>query len=317
MESLKKMWKLQKDFNKKVLEKKGAVNQQELTKEYILHLLSECDEILREINWKLHKKHNKVIDKNKLTEELIDAFKYWLSITILWDVSPEEFVKEFERKSQVVEQKFKQEMQLDLINDNKVIGIDIDGVLAKYPESFIKFIEDQEQINLNFFKFKRYDIYGQLSKFIDGGEKRMKELKHLYRLTGQKRFIEVVEGSVEGLKQLKMMGYSIVLLTARPYKQYRRIFSDTLEWLKENKFEFDAIVWDEEKEERIIKEFPKMKVMVEDVASNANKIARKGYKVFLLDKLYNQLPIHENVIRVKNWEEILKHEQIKKKKDSV
>lgn len=309
MEELKKIWKRQKEFNKKIGNYAKSQQQKEtLTKEFILHLITETVEVLNEINWKTHRKkqydkYNPIIKEN-LQEELIDVFKYLISIMQFWDMSPEELVNEFHRKSDVVEQRYQQEKQMSLLRTKKIIGVDIDGVLADYPKSFIDYAEQETGLKFN---IEKYNISGEMAKII--GEEKAKAIKHKYRISGQKRFIPIIKGVQEGLKILKKKGYKIVLLSARPIKQYKRIFSDTIEWLQKNKLVFDAILWDENKEDRVIKEFPHMNFMIEDVLENANKIAKAGYKVFLINKPYNKGKIEKKVIRVNNWEEILKNEE--------
>ncbi len=94
-------------------------------------------------------------------------------------------------------------------------------------------------------------------------------------------------------------------MTARPYKEYTRLFADTIEWLDTKGFAYDALLWDEKKEERIMQEFPKMVCLIEDSSSNALKVAYEGKKVYLLNKTYNQGVSHKNIIRVNGWENIL------------
>jgi len=81
--------------------------------------------------------------------------------------------------------------------------------------------------------------------------------------------------------------YNVVLLTARPYKKYFRIYSDTLRWLKENDICYDAIVFDEEKEKYIINNFEPEQVAfcLDDDIGNANKLHDSGFKVFLKKNL--------------------------------
>lgn len=307
MEELRKIWNVQKSFNRNFVNFDNLTDEerQRQTKEYILHLFSETDEILREINWKMHRKKDIAVNKQNLTEELIDVFKYWCSILQLWDITPEEFVKEFHRKSSVVEQRYKQEIKLNLISDENVIGIDIDGVLADYPRSFINFISNELSIDFKDFSPKTHDLCNELGMFIKDKQK-IVELKHKYRSSGYKRNIPVIKDAVFALKELKELGYTIVLLTARPYKEYPRMFADTMEWLDNNGFVYDAIIWDENKENKIIKQFPKMKFMIEDNLYNALKISEYGYKVILFNKTYNKNDDHvDNVFRVNNWIEAM------------
>lgn len=291
-------------------EKASIKEKQAHTKELILHLISEADEILREINWKIHRKDAiENVDRSKIVEEIIDAFKYVLSIAHIWEIDEEELLSEFYRKSEVVKQRYKQEKQLGLLEDKNIVAIDIDGVLGKYPEAFINFISEETGIDLSNYIQKSYNLYDELADLIPGGKKKMKELKHNFRLIGKESYLPLIDGAVEALRMLNRRGKTIVLLSARPYKQYPRIFADTIDWLRTNGFVYDAIIWDENKEDRIVKEFPNMNFMVEDYEKNANKVAEKGYKVYLIDKTYNRHKLHDNVIRVKNWEEILEYER--------
>ena len=302
---LEEIWKRQRIFCKNFFpfDTMNDEDRQKATKEIVLHLIDECCELLRETKWKMHRQENINVSRNNIKEELVDIFKYWNTIMQIWNISPEEFLDDFNRKSLVVEQRFHQEKELKLINNENVIAVDIDGVLADYPKSFIKFIEKNTGKNLSHIKNVDYNLYDLLSDEI--GYDTIRKLKHQYRETGEKRFIGVVEGAKEGMLKLKEFGFTIVLLSARPYKQYPRIFSDTIEWLKSNGFVYDAILWDEKKEEKIIQEFPKMKFIIEDNISCVNRVSREGYKSFLLDCTYNQGTTEKNVIRVKDWKEII------------
>lgn len=306
MDELKKMWERQKAFQENFykIESLSIDKKQKWTKEYVLHLISECDELLRETKWKIHRQENKKVSRAHIKEELTDIFKYWLSLAQIWDVSPEEFINDFNNKSEVVEQRYHQEKVVKLLNDENVVAVDIDGVIADYPEGFLQFVEKKTGKTLDRSKLTQYRIYDIFAE--DIGEEEMFRLKEEFRATGEKRSLPVVEGAVEGLKKLKELGYTIVLLSARPYKKHPRIFSDTIFWLKANGFVYDAVLWDKNKEERIINEFPKMKFLVEDYHGNANKVAEKGYKVYMFNRLYNiNEKTHRNVVRVENWKNIL------------
>lgn len=304
MKEIERLWKLQLQFNGNFFNFASATSaeRQQYTKEIILHVVSECDEVLREINWKMHREEAvEVVDVQAVLEEIIDLQKYVFTLAQIWGVTPQQYLTEFDRKSEVVAQRFKQEMQLRLVEDEKIAAIDIDGVLAEYPAGFVSFLEEKTGKKLSQIPIPHYDLYAVLSKEV-GGYAEMKKYKHEYRATGQKRFLPVVDGAVASMKRLKKLGYTVVLLSARPVSQYPRIFADTMEWLKANDIPYDAILWDENKEEKVVKSFPKMQFMVEDHAGNANRVARMGYKVYLISKPYNvEEPLHEGVIRVDSW----------------
>jgi len=303
---LKKIWSRQKKFNEIINGKIRTLDEkQAITKEFILHMISEATEVLDEINWKIHREdvYNKSnpVKESSIREECIDVSKYIISIMQFWGMSSDDFINEFNKKSEVVEQRYKQERQLNLIEDKKVIGIDLDGVVFDYPKSYYDFIKKRigKKINNN----GSYDVYKNVSKEI--GWKRAKSLKHQYRESGEKKFISEIKNAAKTVNSLKRRGYKIVILSARPFREYPRIFSDTIFSLKRIGLKYDAIIFNEKKEEKIIERFPKMNFMIEDHGGNALKIAEKGYKVFLLDKPYNQGIEHKNIIRIDRIEEVL------------
>lgn len=298
---LERMFDEQKRFNTNFVDFKNISEPDKVkwTKEYILHILSECDELLRETNWKIHRQEavDNII-KSNLQEEIIDLVKYIFSIAILWDMDAKALFEEFERKSQVVAQRYAQEYSLKKITSEQIVGVDIDGILADYPFSFMQFVNKKMKTNFKREQIRDYDLKNNLGLTTE----QYIQIKDEYRQSGQKRFIPLVLGSVDLLKLLKSQGYTIILLTSRPYKKYKRIFADTQEWLKKHKLIYDAILYDEDKDVRLIKEFggQKVKFFIEDVLSNANKISDLGVKVFLVDKPYNQGAEAANVIRVKD-----------------
>ena len=303
---LDKIWEIQKKFNSKFVDYETISDddnitiKEDFTQKYALWLMGEVQELLREINFKSHRKVHRVIESN-LKEEWIDIFKYWLSIGLGWGWKPEDFMKEFERKSNVVELRYEQEVANDLLLEKNLVAFDIDGVLADYPLWFQKFIQKKTGIWLD---VKSYDLYGEYGAVL--GQERIRELKHEYRETGEKRNIPLCDGAKKTLDHVHAKGLRVVFLTSRPYKQYARIFADTMEWLEKNglKKDGDAIIFDEDKNYRAIRDFPNMKFMVEDNGKFAMNIANLGYKVYLIDKPYNQEISHENISRIKSLEEI-------------
>lgn len=60
-------------------------NKTEETRVLVLAHEDELHEFLRELNWKPWKKQTKIIDLNKLEEELADAWHFLLELTLLWN----------------------------------------------------------------------------------------------------------------------------------------------------------------------------------------------------------------------------------------
>lgn len=310
LKELEEIWKDQKQFNSNFVDYEGLDGEERVdkTKEYSLMMVDEIMEMLRETNWKTHRKDKVYTIESNIKEELIDTFKYWLSIMVLWGFTPEDFIEEYQRKSSVVEQRYKQEKQLDF-KSNKVVGVDIDGVLADYPDCFINYVNDKVGTDFKVEDLNQYNLYEAIT---DIPTEVMKGLKHDFRKSGELKKVGVLSGAKKFLKTLKDKGYKIVLLSARPYKEYRRIFADTKEWLDKNDLIYDAILWDEDKLNRLIREFGEDNVsfFVEDNLKNANSIS-KSTKVYLLDKSYNQGKTDKNISRVVNLKEVLEYEKEK------
>jgi hypothetical protein len=102
--SAQEIWAAQKKYNQNFISYTEDIGyRQQITKDYILHMFSEMDELLQTINWKLNNNKDKKINFDKLKEEWIDAYKFWLSIGILWDITPEDFEKAYWEKTNKLE----------------------------------------------------------------------------------------------------------------------------------------------------------------------------------------------------------------------
>lgn len=280
-DKLEHLWNVQLDFNRKFYQSKIGKNIEDMTmeekvfwsKNQLLSIVKESMEVLDEIpNWKEHRNIETEFIPSNLYEEIIDVNKFSVGLAQIWGMSFEDYYQEYLRKSWVVDQRWTQEHDLKLINkDEKVVAIDIDGVLGEYPYWFLKFIFDKTGYNLN-------SLYEAKAQF---GTIKYEELKSSYRQSGYKATMPASKNASEFTHLLHKKGYKVIILTARPYKEYYTIYPDTLNFLKNNEIYFDAIVWDKEKHLKIIKEFPKLQFMVEDSTDIAIAVAREGYNVFL------------------------------------
>jgi hypothetical protein len=291
-DKLEHLWNVQLDFNRKFYMAKIGKEMEDMTmeekvfwsKNQLLSIVKEAMEVLDETpNWKEHRFVNTEFIPSNLYEEIIDVNKFSLGLAQIWGMSFEDYYREYLRKSWVVDQRWTQEHDLKLINkEEKIIGIDIDGVLGEYPEWFLQFVFNETGFSFNSLEEVKNNL----------GSLKYEQLKSQYRQLGWKATMPACKHASKFTNIIHEKGYKVIILTARPYKEYYTIYPDTLKFLNDNNIYFDAIIWDKEKHLKIIKEFPKMLFMVEDSMDIAKAVAKEGYIVFLnINKnLFNDIP---------------------------
>jgi len=293
-------------FNKILFENKGVdftnMSVADVTaqlKEYILNVIRESTEALDTRKFKMHRVENKEEISSNTIEELIDCQKYLWGAFQLLGVNWDSFVKEYWRKTKVVEQRYFQEHLLhDISKDKKVVALDLDGVLCEYPKPWIDYVNIETANN-----FKTLEEVKDNIDVIT-----YTKLKSQYRQSGLKRYIKPTYYAKEFTETLKSLGYWIVIITSRPYKQYYRLYSDTLEWLENNNISYDALYFEEQKNLKIIEEIPNLSFMVEDNKRYANSIAKLGYNVYYLGN--DKIDLHKHVNIVNHLGEILIKEDL-------
>lgn len=318
----KKMWQEQKQFNELVIggPAEEVKDIRYWSNFYTLALHKEVSEFLDETDWKIHRSESKQQTKmsNKV-EEAVDILKYWMSLCQIHGITDEMITKEFKRKSMVVKQRFQQERLLEL-KGRKVVGVDIDGILADYPRSLVDFMNTKEcrdlvdglskHIVFPHEAVKSYDIFADFG--ID--RETAKQVKHYYRETGYKRYIPVYSDAKRFLTTLRDKGYVIALVTSRPYKEYNRIFADTMTWLENNELPYDVVLWAEDKGTKLVEEFGKdnIEFFIDDVAEYANSVADRGIRTYLMDKTYNRTSeLNQAITRVNSLSEVIYIEELR------
>ncbi len=281
------MFQRQLLFNEKFFEDRG-LDLHELSledrvrwsKEWIIHLEREIYEFLDETDWKMYRSSaGSVVDSN-LLEEWIDTFKYLLGLVQIWGFDEYKIVREFARKSSVVEYRYSMEKRLNRVrlSGEKVVGVDVDGVLNDYPDCFLQWVEFEEGIYASNLKILKEKV----------GYRRYLDLKCEYRESGEKVNQIVEDGAKEFLSELRSLGFAVVALSKRPYWRYHRIYADTLEWFEKNELEVDAILFHPEKHRKIVEDFPNLVAMVEDDPNVAREVVTIGIPVALIDKELNR-----------------------------
>ena len=307
-DKLHKMFEIQNEFINKLFDEQYKQNICELndkdkvkwSKEYILSATKELYESLDELpSWKAHRlKLNNNNNNNNLIEELVDTFKFLLNILIINKIDIDTFFSKFIDKSNIVRFRYEQEKLLQEVknSNDSFIVFDIDGVLNNYPKNFIDYFNSLGYNYKTIERFKEHDLI------------EYEKVKHQFRETGEELNCIPLKENIEILNILKENGYKIILITARPYNKYSRLFNDTIVWLENNNVKYDYLFFSKQKEYLLLENFNKeqIKLVVDDQINNI-KTLNKYFNSFLFINKYQNYDLKhlEGIKTITNLNELL------------
>jgi len=184
------------------------------------------------------------------------------------------------------------------------IGIDIDGVLFDFHDSFKRYMNEihgksleemqAQPMNWNFHEEwkldkQQFDYYyrqGILDKYV------------------LRKGNMIDKDAVKYIRKLRRDGHKIHLVSNRNmYDVGHQAMYNTIHWLLENEIEYDTIDFDFEKG-KYVKKY-NLDVFVEDSPKNAKQLYNaECKKIILLDQVWNRKKAYCNYKRVLNWKEI-------------
>ncbi|MFW6008215.1 MAG: 5' nucleotidase, NT5C type [archaeon] len=174
------------------------------------------------------------------------------------------------------------------------IGLDIDGCLNYFGKYLKEIIDREYNSNIPMNDWNMLENAG-----IDDPNDQLKFWKKYNKELLDKTPIE--NGALEGVKTLIENGFHIDVITARGYHVARL----TENWLMKYQIPYHNIFFQCDDKVEVCK-WRDIDLMIEDSGKNALEIAKQGIRVLLYDRPYNQNVEHKNIIRCKNWEEIIK-----------
>jgi hypothetical protein len=307
-DELKKILADQRDFNLNFFQPPSNFDERSrLTKEYVLYLHSELDELLRHVRFKRHRDEQLLENRQAVLDELTDIFKYLLSLYIVWDADEDEILQGYWHKSMVVRQRYSEEFLQTLDADLAVI--DIDNVLCDYTDGVLNWIlvhhpELERQVTALRGTKKYLNSY-----VMQMDEARWQEIKHEFRVAGGKVDLPVIKGAVEFTHWLRHeAGLKIVLLTSRPIDEYPNIYGQTLRWLENSGITYDFIWWAMDKSERLARAGirSRIRMAVDDSEKFIWQFADLNCPVYWFQPRHSKL-ITDNVFAVKSFDEIKHH----------
>lgn len=257
------------------------------TKDLALNLYEEVSELAElATNYKAHILRRSRPSKTNVADAVVDVLKLAVAVAQMHGVTASEVYQAFIRKSKVIEDRARGE-RLALERGTRVFVSDIDGCIADLSEweSSLKKIGGDGDFKVRM----------------------LETLKEDYYLNGGFRGLPAIPGAAAALAKIKEAGYRIVLITARPAWQYKRLYADTIEWLAEQGIQHDLILFNKDKAEAIYERIhpAQPRYFVEDREKHAIELANIGVPVLFFGA-HASIPERPGVKKVSGWEDIVK-----------
>ncbi len=188
-------------------------------------------------------------------------------------------------------------------NKKMKIGIDVDEIVVEYIKTLSIYLEKTRGKKVLYGDIFNCNLEGPF-------EMTQQEVGDLIKEHTSEEIVvnlDLVEGSKESINLLRKI-HELFFITSRhtrnekatllffekhfPGNDFKILFSGDA-WENGNKSKFEICADNE------------VGVFIEDNPDYALACAQNDIKVFLMDKPWNQNCEHENIVRVKNWKEIL------------
>jgi uncharacterized HAD superfamily protein len=185
-----------------------------------------------------------------------------------------------------------------------IIGVDVDDVLAYCAQAIISWHNRVYITNTKYSDLITFDLAHVWKVSYEERVKRCGEFLCSEECAEQK----IVNGAVEGIDELSKK-YKLIIVTSRTKS---KLSEDWIDKYFPNKFEkrcynndWDTLGPTSNKLD-VCKE-NNIDVLIEDCLENAEKVAKGGITAILINYPWNQSDekLHKNIIRVKNWKEIV------------
>jgi hypothetical protein len=200
-------------------------DREQIQSQLLLDLQDDISKLARTVGReRYHILHRPGESPENIAEAGVDAFKILISLMQLNGISAAQFSEAFYSKSDVVDNKWRCE-QSELSASTTVVLVDLDGCVADWAEGFIAYCARN----------------GKAIKPHQVNDPQLEELKDGFHGNGGFLSLRPIPDALEGLRTIRHMGYKVVIVTARPYHQFRRVYSDTMEWLKRYSVEYDQM----------------------------------------------------------------------------
>lgn len=188
--------------------------------------------------------------------------------------------------------------------DKKVIGIDLDEIIADFVRTFIDFYKEIYGRKILFEEIKTYNFWEQ-----GLGKNREEAIKLVDEFYNSRYFdnIPLIDNARQAIGKLSLEK-RVYIVTSRPnrFKEKTEEFVNNHFFGKEIRVIYSSDFHKENGNTKAeICTNLRISDFVEDNLEYARECAERGVRVFLYDKPWNQGKLNRGIIRVKSWQEIL------------
>lgn len=232
---LSRIWNQQRSYNKRIFGIEGTEDKHYWARQYILGIASQIAELLKAVRWKRHRNENgkKVVPLNVL-EEIADIMKYAISLAQIWGFSEEDLMKAIYEKGEILDFRLNMEFK-EPLKGRKILITDLDGTLVNYAESFKVWAHDRIQI-------PNKEITSLLlDESLEMNYPEYYKLKEQFEESGGYRYMLPYDDAEKAMRYMYHEGFYIIAVTSRPEHIYKRMFKDTLFWLKSRDIRIDEL----------------------------------------------------------------------------
>jgi FMN phosphatase YigB (HAD superfamily) len=304
---LSDLFKLQMIQNKNWIEtyEISEIEKIEYIKEYVLGIIKNSTNVLGRIDWQKHIVERENIVVNSLIyKDLIDIMKYFISLTFVFGIKYEDWIKEFLFTTEMINDEVVKN-KMDINENIKIVSIDLDGVIADFHTGIINYffkkgyvghdVYDKEHNNYSYQEFFKTWISDPLY---------IEKYKNNFLEEDGFKYLSLFNGSKEFIDNLISLGYNILILTARS----KKYISDTIFWLKNNNIAYHHLIFEKDKSDAFLSLYPsKIILHIDDRDKHCIEVSSNGIETILLNKPYNsQFDIirYENIHRFDDFDQI-------------
>lgn len=268
----------------------GETERDGLIKELLLELHEQVDGLQRVMDkskYHLLKQERSVGAQSSTADAGVGVMRLLIALMLIRGVTPQMFIETWESVSGRVRAKWRWEQ--DQLAGVTVLSCDLDGVVAEYTKGFRAwcyrsgYTLEREHINTP----------------------DMEPIKDEFHSSGGFAELEPIDGAVDVLNNWRARSADrrLVMVTARPYRQFKRIYGDTMSWLKSVGLNYDHVLFERDKAEAIRLLQPARIIgHIEDRGKHALEVASTGTRVYKLPfDAPEELASHPMITLVSDW----------------